>query len=79
MYLFIFGCAGSSLLCGLFSSGGRQGLLSSHSAQVSLCSGLSCWRAQAVGTWASVVAGYGLSICGSQALGHKLSSCEAWT
>ena len=26
-YLFIFGCAGSSLLCGLFSSCSQQGLL----------------------------------------------------
>ena len=27
VYLFIFGCAGSSLLCGLFPSCGKQGLL----------------------------------------------------
>ena len=27
IYLFVFGCAGSSLLCGLFSRRGEQGLL----------------------------------------------------
>ena len=27
IYLFMFGCAGSSLLCGLFSSGGDRGPL----------------------------------------------------
>ena len=36
-YLFIFGCAGSSLLLRLFSSCGEQGLLSSCAAQAA------CW------------------------------------
>ena len=40
--LFIFGCAGSSLLRGLFSSCGEEGLLSSCGVQVSRCSGFSC-------------------------------------
>ena len=35
IYLFVFGCAGSSLLCWCFSSWGEQGLLSSCSAQAS--------------------------------------------
>ena len=68
----IFGCAGSSLLCGLFSSGGEQGLLSSCSAQASHCGGFSYCRA-----WASVVAARGLSSCGSQTLDYRLSSCGA--
>ena len=39
-----FGCAGSSLLCGLFSGCGKQGLLSSCSAWASavVAHGLSC-------------------------------------
>ena len=41
------------------------------------CSGFSC-EAQALGTWASVVAMRGLSRCGSWALEHLLSSCGAW-
>ena len=39
--LFIFGCVGSSLPCGLFSSCSYPGLFSSCSAQVSDCSGFS--------------------------------------
>ena len=39
--LFIFGCAGSSLLHGLFSSCGERGLLSSCPARASPCSGFS--------------------------------------
>ena len=46
IYLFIFGCAGSSLLHGLFSSCGKQGLLSSCGVQASHCCGFSC------GAWA---------------------------
>ena len=36
IYLFIFGCAGSLLLCGLFSSCWEWGLLSSYGAVASL-------------------------------------------
>ena len=36
---------------------------------------LPCCRVQALDVQASVVAAYGLSGCGSQALEHKLSSC----
>ena len=39
--------------------------------------GLSCCRAQTIGALASVVAVYGLSNFGSQALEHSLSSCWA--
>ena len=34
-YLFVFGCVESSLLCGLFSSCGEQGKISSCSVQAS--------------------------------------------
>ena len=40
IYLFIFGCTGSSLLCGLFSS---------HSAWLSHCVGFSCCGARTLG------------------------------
>ena len=38
-----FGCAGSSLLCGLFSSFGECRLLSSCRAHVFRCRGFSLW------------------------------------
>ena len=62
IYLFIFDCAGSSLLCGLFSSCGDRGLLSSWGAQASRCSGFPCFKALAPG-----VAACGLNRCGTQA------------
>ena len=74
-YVFIFGSAGFSLLCGLFSSCSKRGL-SSHSVWASHCGGLS-WR---VGSRASVVVVHGLSCCshgiqnaGSGVEGHGLS------
>ena len=67
-----FCCAVSSLLCVLFSSCSKRGLLSSCDVQVSHCCSCSCWL-QAL--QASVVAARGLSSCGSQALEHSLSSC----
>ena len=65
---FIFGCAVSSSLCRLFSSCGKQRLLSSCSARASHCSGFSCFGAQAL-----ECAGFGSH--GSWALEHRLSSC----
>ena len=44
-FLFIYGCAGSMLLCKVFSCG----------VGVSHCGGFFCCRAQALGTQASVV------------------------
>ena len=66
--LFIFACAGSLLLRGLFSCG-EQGLLSRGSAQDSHC-------------YASVAAEHGSGVCGrrtcgSWALEHRLS-CGPW-
>ena len=46
------------------------------SAQPSHCGGFSCCKAQALGTWASVVVAHGLSSCGSRALERRLSSCS---
>ena len=54
LYVLIFGCAGSLLLHGLFSSCGKQGLLSSCDAQVSHCG-------------VSLVTEYRLNRCGARA------------
>ena len=45
--------------CGLFSSCGEQGLLSSCGMQASLCGGFSCCGAQALGMQTSVVVVHG--------------------
>ena len=42
MILFIFGCAGILLPCGLFSRFSDQGLLSSRGVRASLCGGFYC-------------------------------------
>ena len=61
--LFLFGCAGSSLLCGLSSGCSKQGLLSSYGAQTSVIaeSGLRGCSSQALehslkscGAWAQL-------------------------
>ena len=62
---FLFGCTGSSLLCGLFSHFGEWGLLSS----CLLRAGFS-YRARAGGC-------AGFSSCGLWAREHKLSNCGA--
>ena len=62
-----------------------MGLLSNCGARASCCSGFSCCRAWALGTWTSVVAARGLSSCDLLALGsadsviamHSLSCSEA--
>ena len=66
---FIFGCSGSLLLRGLFSSCGEQGLpcLVGHGLLISVAS-----RVQSMGSREQ-----GFSICGSWALEHGLSSCDA--
>ena len=46
-------------------------------AEASHCSAFSCCGAQALGTWALVVAARRLSSCGSWALECRLSSCGA--
>ena len=69
-YLFIFGCAGSLLLCWFFCSCGEQGLLSSRIAQASHCGGFFCHRAWALGCT-------GFHRCSSTALECRLNSCGA--
>ena len=75
--LFICGCAGSSLLPGLFSSCDEQGLLSTCRPRASHCSGF--FGCRAPGMQASVVAARGLSSSsfvlqstGSVAVAHGL-------
>ena len=78
-YFFIFGCAGSSLLPELFPSCGELRLLSRGGAWTCRCGGFSCCRAQALGTWASVVATRGLISWGSRTLEHAgFSTCGSW-
>ena len=48
-YLLYFWLCCASLLCRIFSSCGKQGLLSSYSTQASHCKGFSCCRARALG------------------------------
>ena len=72
IFKFIFGCAGSSLLCGLFFNYGEWGPLSRHGAQASHCGGFSCCGTWALGVQASVAVVHELSSCGTQALDHRL-------
>ena len=65
--LFIFGCAGSSLLCMALSSCGEQGPLPSCGVQVSHCGCFSCCRAWALGTCALVTAVHRLGSRGTGA------------
>ena len=55
LFLFVFGCAGSSLCSGFLYlqqvAGGRRGATPHHSAQASHCNGVSC-GARALGTQA---------------------------
>ena len=71
---FFFGCAGSWLLQGLFSSCREQGLFSSGSVWASHCSGFSWCEAWALGARASVLGAHGLPSCSSWALEHRLNS-----
>ena len=59
--LFIFGCVGSSLLCTLFSSCGKPGLLSSRGAWASHFTGFTCSRAWTLGMQVSLPVAHGLS------------------
>ena len=77
IYLFIFGCVGTSLLHAGFLQLPRAGATLRGSVWASHCSGFSCCGARALGMWASVVVARGLSSCGSWALEHRLSSCGA--
>ena len=58
--IFFFGCSGSSMLCGLFSSYSEQGLLSSCSVLASHCGGFAYYTA-----WALRCARAGFGSCGT--------------
>ena len=60
-YLFIFDCIGSSLLRAGFLWLLRVGATLHCGARASHCTGFSCCRAWALGTWASVVVAHGPS------------------
>ena len=64
-YLFILGCAGSSLPV-LFSRCGQCGLLPRYGVRVSQCCGLYCCRAGALGPAGLHVTARGLSSWGSR-------------
>ena len=71
-FLFVFGLAGSLLLCGAFLQ---------LSAQASYCWGFSCCRARALGPLASVLVVPGLYGTGSVVVAHRLScsrSSQIW-
>ena len=65
--LFIFGCAGSWLLCWIFFRCVEWGIFSSYGARASHCGGFTCCE-----SWALELVG--LSRCGSWALEHRLHS-----
>ena len=69
IYLFIYGCVGSSLLRTGFLFIAVCGLLIVVASLVA--------EHGALGACASVVVARGLSSCGLQALEHRLSSCGA--
>ena len=75
LFIFIFGCLGSSLLRTDFLQLWREGTALHCGARASHCSGFSCCTARALGTWASVAVAQRLSSCGSRALERRLSSC----
>ena len=83
-YFLPIDCAGSSSLCGLFSSCSEWGLLSSCRAWPSQRAGFSRCRAPAPGAWApvapdvgSVAVAAGLQNVGSVAVVHVLSFSAA--
>ena len=66
IYLFIYGCAGSSTAACGFSLIVQSRVILHCSEQASHCSSFSCHGAQALGAWASGAAGLRLSSCGQQ-------------
>ena len=76
-HLFIFGCAGSSLLHSrLFSSCGEWGLLPSCSAQASHVVASLVGNHRLQGVQALIALAHELRGCGSWALEHGLNSCS---
>ena len=78
LLLFIFYCAGSSLLHGLPLAAASRGY-----SIVAMCELLTAVASFVVGhrllgAWASEAAAEGLGSCGSQAPEHKLNNSGAW-
>ena len=73
--LFIFGGTGSLLLSWLFSSCGKQGLLSSCDAWASRCGGFSCCRALGCSESVAVVHRVSCSVGSSQIRDQTCVSC----
>ena len=69
MYLFMYDCAGSSLLCGLSP---RCRAWASH------CRDFSCCGARALGQACFGSCGHGLSSCSFWTREHRLSRCGVW-
>ena len=67
LFIFIFGCVGSSLLCAGFLWLRRAGATLRCGARASHCSGFSCCGAGALGSRASVVVARELSSGGARA------------
>ena len=75
LFIYLFGCVGSSLLRAGFLQLQRAGATLHCGARASHCFDFSCCRAWVLGAWASVAVTHRLSSCGSWALEHRLSSC----
>ena len=77
-YLFLFGCAGSSLPRRVFSSCGEWVLLCVMVRELLITVASLVAECKLQGMQASVVAAHVLSICNSWNLENRLSSCDAW-
>ena len=77
IYLFIFGCVGSSLLCVVFSSCGEWGLLFAAVSRLLIAVASLCCGAPALGARASVVVARGLYSAGSGVVAPGLTCSVA--
>ena len=75
-FRFILGCTGSLLLCRLFSSCSKSGLLSSSGELFMAVASFAAERG--LGSRASVVVTQRLRSCNLWALVHRINSCGAW-
>ena len=76
--LIIFGCAGSSLLHGLFSNCGEWRLLFPEVRSLLTAVASFVVELRLPGVWASVALAHEFSRCKSQAREHRLNSCGTW-
>ena len=75
LFIFMFGCVGSSLLHAGFLKLRQAGVTLCCGGRASHCGGFSWCGARALGSRASVVVARVLSSCGSWALECRLRSC----